>query len=292
MNIFYFNIIYTCNSNCVFCYSHNTIHTGRIFNKISPKEFVEYLKLKNIQSKDRVIINGGEPFLHPNIITILKSLLRIACEVLIYTNGRCLNTHDFSFMTNNYRFVIPIHGHRTLHDSITRCKGSFDEMILGLEHLYSYKCKVDIKVILNPKMISSQLEFNNTLHAIDVLKFNNAIHITKMANTIVSRKNNIPSINNEFASKYTRLLFDHLKNRGLIIKLFDTCVKEIDIPYFKNNNKPFKVYFKDVKNDWEFKFYTPEDSCRDECPQRDYCQSAVGNYTVLEYNGQFYKGLE
>lgn len=292
MNIFYFNITYTCNSNCVFCYSHNTIHSGRIFNEISPEKFIDYLRSNNIKRTDRVIINGGEPFLHSDIINLLKSLLCIECEVLIYTNGRCLSGYDFSFMTENYRFVIPIHGYKALHDSITRCEGSFDEMVKGLNHLTKYKCKVDIKVILNPQMICSQEEFEKTIQAIDSLQFDNAVHITKMADTIVSKKNGIPSVTNELASKYTRLLFEHFKEKGYIIKIFDTCVKDLDVTEFENMNIPFKVFFKDTKSDWQFNFYTPDADCRNKCPQRDFCQSAVGNYTVLEYNGKFYKGLE
>ena len=86
MNIFYFNITYTCNSNCVFCYSHNTIHSGRIFNEISTENFIDYLRSNNIKRTDRVIINGGEPFLHSDIINLLKSLLCIECEVLVVLN--------------------------------------------------------------------------------------------------------------------------------------------------------------------------------------------------------------
>lgn len=292
MRIFYFNVTYTCNSNCVFCYSHNTIHTGQIFKEITLHNFIEYLKYHNVGRKDRVIINGGEPFLHSNIITLLKSLLNIECEVLIYTNGRSLHKFDLSFMSKNYRFVIPVHGHKTLHDRMTRCNGSFEDMQHGLEHLSSYECKVDIKIILNPEMISSKVEFDQTLQAIDTLKFNNAVHITKMADTIISLKNRIPSVTNDSASKFTSLLFEHFRTKGYLIKIFDTCVKEIDIPSFENNYQQFKVLFKDVKSEWEFKFYTPDSDCLRYCTHSDFCQSAVGNYTVLEYNGNFYKGLE
>lgn len=292
MNIYYFNITYTCNSNCVFCYSHNTIHSGRIHNEISPTEFVNYLKSNNVKKEDRVIINGGEPFLHSRIEEILRSLLDFGCEVLIYTNGRCLTDYDLSFMTNKYRFVIPVHGHRTLHDSITRCKGSYDAMHLGMTHLNKFDCKVDVKIILNPQMISSQGEFDLTLQDIDSLPFDNAVHITKMADTIISKKNGLPSVSNELAAKFTKDLFDHYRKKDIVIKVFDTCVKDIDITGFKDDNIPLNVYFKDANTEWGFNFYTPEMACRKECPQNQYCQSAVGNYTVLEYNGHFYKGIE
>lgn len=292
MNIYYFNITYTCNSNCVFCYSHNTIHNGMKHNEISLECFVDYLKTKNIQKSDRVIINGGEPFLHSKIIELLKVLIAFECEVLIYTNGRCLSNYDFSFLTENFRFVIPVHGYKALHDSITRCGGSFDSMYQGLNHLSSFCCKVDIKVILNPQMISSRDVFDKTLDEIDTLSFNNAIHITKMADTVISKKNGIPSILNDQVSIYTNLLFEHCSKKGKVIKIFDTCVKDIDVGVYEDRSIPIKVHFKDAQTEWDFNLYTPSLVCREECPKKRFCQSAVGNYTVLEYNSYFYKGIE
>ena len=35
--IFYTNITYGCNSNCVFCYSHNTKHIKDTYNEVSRK---------------------------------------------------------------------------------------------------------------------------------------------------------------------------------------------------------------------------------------------------------------
>lgn len=292
MKIFYFNVTYTCNSNCVFCYSHNTIHSGRQYKDIIPEEFVAYLKLNNVNETDRVIINGGEPFLHPNIIYILKSLASIQCEVLIYTNGRCLKDKDFSFMNRKYRFVIPIHGYKQLHDRITKTNGSFEEMTDGIKHLMKFDCKIDIKIILNPLMVSSRAEFDKSLREIDTIPFNNAVHITTMADTIISKKNGIPSVENDLASIYTELLFNHFVGKQVVIKMFDTCVKNINVFGFNNKYIPLEVYFKDVNSSWLFDFYTPNNDCRKECSHKEICQSAVGNFTVLEYDGQFYKGIE
>lgn len=293
MNIYYFNITYTCNSNCVFCYSHNTIHSGRKFNEIALENFVGYLKSQKVQESDRVIINGGEPFLHSQILDILKSLLTFNCEVLIYTNGRCLTGKDFSFMTSKYRFVIPVHGYMEIHDTITRCHGSYDSMAKGIKHLRKFNCQIDVKVILNPKMISFLEEFRKTIIALDSLGFNNALHITKMADTIVSQKNGIPTIHNDEASYYTKLLFEHFKSKNIIIKMFDTCVKDIEVNIYEGKYIPLKVFFKDAKTSWEFRMSTPDMACRNTCPMSSICESAVGNYTVLEYNNhQFYKGTE
>ena len=39
--IFYTNITYGCNSNCVFCYSHNTKHIKDTYNEVSKESLVE-----------------------------------------------------------------------------------------------------------------------------------------------------------------------------------------------------------------------------------------------------------
>ena len=141
-------------------------------------------------------------------------------------------------------------------------------------------------------MISSDYEFEKTIHAIDSLSFDTSLHITKMADTIVSKRNRVPSIENDYAAIYTKKLFDYYKNRGYVIKVFDTCVKDLDIRNYIDIELPIMVHFKDNKSEWDLELKTPEMICRQDCKKAVYCQSAVGNYTVLEYNGKFYKGLE
>lgn len=293
--IFYFNITYTCNSNCVFCYSHNTIHSGRLYNEIELKQFVKYLRKYKVGINDRVVINGGEPFLHSNIIEILKSLKDFCCETLIYTNGRLLYRYNLDFLDKNYRFIIPIHGYRELHDTITRSLGSHADMVKSFYYIKTLNCLIDVKVIINNFMANSNIEMGKTLKFLDSLPINHAIHITKMADTIVSQKNHCSSITQEQAARCTCKIFEHIKNKEFKIKLFDTCVKDIafETRFCDSECSEVKVYFKDNANEWEFECYTPRQECRDSCMQAELCISAVGNYNVLEYhNGKLYKGLE
>lgn len=75
--IFYTNITYGCNSICLFCYSHNTKHSKVSHNEISKKQLVDYWNNMKVCSDDRVIINGGEPFIHSEIEDILLLLKNI-----------------------------------------------------------------------------------------------------------------------------------------------------------------------------------------------------------------------
>ena len=297
MRIFYFNITYGCNSNCIFCYSHNTCHGAITYNEITAKDFFNYLEKNAISSNDRVIINGGEPFLHSEIDEILFGLIKYKCEVLIYSNGRNIVKHNLAALSNKFRFIIPIHGYETLHDRITGIAGSYKEMIAGLDILNeSTTCLVDIKIIINKYMVTEDCNGTQLIKSLEKLKFNNAVHITKMADTIVSRRNHCKSVTNEEASHFTRLLYEYYKQDNKIIKLFDTCIQYCGIEkcdLVKKYTEPIVVYFKDKNQFRKMKLKRKESICRKKCQLSDRCMSAVDEYKVLEYfNNKIYENLE
>lgn len=285
--IFYTNITYGCNSICLFCYSHNTKHSKVSHNEISKKQLVDYWNNMKVCSDDRVIINGGEPFIHSEIEDILLLLKRYNCEVLVYTNGRLLQKFDFSKLNKNFRFIIPIHGFEFLHDSITRVVGSYQEMIKGIHHLSMSECLFDIKIIINYEMVTDTEFFIRTKEAIREIPKFNSLHITKMADTIISQRNKCVSITSEMSSQCTKDLYESFKDK-YTIKLFDTCIKDImvseNLVVNRLNNK-ILVFFKDAQNEFCVTLEKPYLSCMNTCDYKDICQSAVGEYTVLEING-------
>lgn len=293
--IFYTNITYGCNSSCIFCYSHNTKHSKYTYNEVSKDALIEYWDKMGINHKDRIIINGGEPLLHTEFNDIIEATREYGCEVLIYTNGRLLKELDVSKLTSNYRFVIPIHGHEALHDFITRVPGSYQEMMAGITHLSKSNALVDIKVIINNRMVENQSDYQKTVNSLQSLPELNAVHITKMADTIVSQRNNCPSVTSEMSSQVTSNLFDIFKEK-CIVKLFDTCVKEIamnQIIKVTGIVPKIQVYFKDAQHEFDVELEKPFLSCMNKCRYKDICQSAVGEYTVLELkDGSFAIGLE
>lgn len=293
--IFYFNITYGCNSNCVFCYSHNTRHDAKTYNEIAAVDFFAYLEMQRITADDRVIINGGEPFLHTEIDTILEGLSNYGCEVLIYTNGRLLTEHDLSGLSEKYRFVIPIHGYESVHDFITGIPGSYRDTLNGLNYLVDHtKCMVDIKIIINNKMIHEDYKGKRLICSLPKLRFNNAVHITKMADTIVSIRNGCHSVENEDAADYTALLLNYYKKRKCRIKIFDTCIKGIEFDgHYEKYKKSITVYFKDKSHYRVMNLSRRIQSCMNNCKYLDKCNSAVDEYKVLEYyEGKIFENLE
>lgn len=296
-NIYYFNITYGCNSNCIFCYSHNTRHNNISHNEIPFDVFKKYIEEKNVSEHDRIIINGGEPLLHTHIKEILYSLISYNCEVLIYTNGRLLNTISLDKFNHRFRFIVPIHGHMELHDSITGVEGSYYETVRGMRCFEkNVDCKLDLKVILNSGMVHSEELFTKTLMSFSNIYFNNAVHLTKMADTIISKRNNCVSIDNNITSKHMERFYLYFKKKANIIKIFDTCIKDLEVLKDKElyqKLEDFKVYFKDKNQESEIILGKPVLSCSCFCKKRDFCISAVGEYRVLElYKDKIYENLE
>lgn len=295
--IFYFNITYGCNSNCIFCYSHNTRHNSMPHNEITVEAFIDYIEKNHISSYDRVIINGGEPLLHTRIQELLECLKIYGCEILIYTNGRLLSEINLSKLNSNFRFIVPVHGYEELHDSITGVKGSYLETINGMHRFKeNTDCLLDLKVILNNGMIKSDDALNRTLESLNDIYFNNAVHLTKMADTIISSKNNCSSISNDTACCYMEKIFNYFLDRSCQIKLFDTCVKNFlwlknyDLIEMKDN---ISVYFKDCNQERQILLEKPRLDCMSTCENKEYCISAVSEYTVLEFNNnKLYENLE
>ena len=297
--LFYFNITYGCNNNCVFCYSHNTRHDSKIYNELTLDSFKEYLNQNAVNSEDRVILNGGEPLMYSKLKDILAILKKIGCETVTFTNGRLLNSIDLYTLNDKFRFVVPIHGDEELHDKITKVKGSYKETLLAMKTFDNsdIKCKLDLKIILNQWMIESKEIFDKVLNSLGNIYFNDSVHITKMADTIISEKNNCISMNdNNTVSYYTNLLFNYFARKNYNVKLFDTCIKDIYMSESGNIDRlqySLDINGKDYAHEEVIETYRNLGECASNCDKANYCLSSVFDYKVLEFSkGKFYENME
>ncbi len=116
-----------------------------------------------------------------------------------------------------------------------------------------------------------------------------------MADTIISQRNKCPSVTPDMSSECTQKLYE-LFSEKCTVKIFDTCIKKIVESTsfdFTKVEKNISVYFKDAQHEFDVKLEKPYLDCMDICGFKHICQSAVGEYTVLEINkGRFSVGLE
>lgn len=296
--VFYFNITYSCNNVCVFCYSHNTKTQMTPCNELSVHELENYLNKIKIAKEDRVIVNGGEPLLHSEVDEVFAMLKDKGCEVVVFTNGRLLNDINRKNLNDRFRFVVPIHGHEELHDKITRIDGSYKETIESMNDFLkeSKGWLLDLKIILNHQMISDLESFEKAFETFKSVKFNNAVHITRMAETQISRQNGCIFVEDSAASRFTEVLLNYFVQIGVKVKIYDTCIKTIDGVLDKDVKKyvdSIEMRGMDYKFEEEIELNKVSKECHHQCRNHSICLSAVDEYKVLEFAGnEVYESLE
>ena len=219
--ILYFNINFVCNNSCIFCFSHNTFFDNSYL--IHKNDIIEILMKYKVSSNDRIIINGGEPTLHPELLEIIRLFHKTGAEIIVYTNGRKLKDVDYCCklvrMVN--RIVVPVHGEESVHDNITQKKGSFIDTICGIKNILMLNSsKLELKFIVTKNMICSDFSINNFLFCNHYEP--SSVALTGVVPTAVSQLNNVSLPSPDELGKYVSCQLDELifKYNGSI-KLFD-----------------------------------------------------------------------
>ena len=191
--VFYTNIIYRCNNNCINCISHNTANKSKddIF---SMEDLARLHEEENICSSDLFIISGGEPTLSPYFESIVNYLKTLNCNIVIYTNGTNLIKQELLDYPN-LRLIVPLYGLEKSHNQIIRNQTGFYRTTQFLKNC-SLSEKIDLKIL-----ISDETNYSEILSII--LKYRNnckRIHISgitdKTFRPIFSKYSDIANIIN------------------------------------------------------------------------------------------------
>jgi MoaA/NifB/PqqE/SkfB family radical SAM enzyme len=139
------NLDYRCNERCVFCAAdlggvvpveirRPTLTLGRIR---------EWLAGDVPGPGDRVVLSGGEPTLHRELVPIAASLAAGGPEVVLFTNGMRLADPELARAVTEAgvgRYEISLYGaDAAAHDAMTRRPGSFDRTLEGLRNLVALR---------------------------------------------------------------------------------------------------------------------------------------------------------
>lgn len=131
----------TCNLKCIYCSEYEQI------DEISLEKAKEYIaKLRGVK---RIIISGGEPLLHKNLLEILI-LSRKSFDVVALATNATLMTQQKAETIVPYvdYFDITIDGPRNIHNCI---RGEYDKIVDGIQNIRNAGGKLSIVTVLFEK---------------------------------------------------------------------------------------------------------------------------------------------
>lgn len=300
MREIYLNITYECNSNCLFCASEHDIlkQCGRM----DYEEIVSSLERINIGVGDEIIINGGEPTIHKDLIKILKYIKQKKASVILFTNGRAFKSIEFLKSVNECglsQISIPIHGNMEIHDRITCVEGSYNETIEGINNISKLSKNkhtlIELKIVLcrsNIKIVPSVIK--------KILSFNVAdrILISALFQTELVKRNNevvLPHESVAIVSSIINIMKNTFYNGNIILYGIPLCMlEEDDIEYIINKNEKksklvgeeFEEIYIDYKRKGECAKELNKGKCKMKfCKYQNYCE--VGDTKNIEMYSEF-----
>lgn len=280
--IFYYNIDYFCNNNCLFCFS---VSTGRDKGIIPLEQIKKDVSFWNMDKTDLIVLNGGEPTLHPDFYNIIEYIInKTESFISIYTNGTIIDTKRIP-NTERIKIIIPIHGNAEDHDLITQNPGSYQSTLKSLHEMQNKKNFMSIKFIVGKILVNSEFLISKFLEKENILP--NEIVIARQNVTQKSILNKVEKLDIDNYATFVKNTFHSLKDTYRLLFL-DTPICQLpEFKYlFKNIEKP-KFFFSDCNNKLVEKKYYKQIKILSKCvycKQREICEIISNSYLTTVYD--------
>lgn len=153
-----------CNNRCVWCYAEE-----QKIDQMPLSRCYDYIDLCEKIGVQRIILIGGEPTLHPQIMNIIERLSKMKMFIGIVTNGRILADEKFTKKLSEYKVNVTISlegANEKQHDSTTRIVGSFEQVLMGIKNCQKYKVNYETMTTISEKNkneLRAMVDFINTL---------------------------------------------------------------------------------------------------------------------------------
>lgn len=158
-----FELTYRCSEKCIHCYNpgatrNDSERNGRANTvELSLNDYKRIIDNLCEAGLTTAVLTGGDPFSNPNVWNIIEYLYQKDIAISIYTNGLSLKGQEkklAGYFPQCVQFSL-YSGDATVHDSITRTKGSFEKTIAVMEELHKFAIPIDIACpIIQPNLKS------------------------------------------------------------------------------------------------------------------------------------------
>jgi radical SAM protein with 4Fe4S-binding SPASM domain len=164
------SITNTCNLRCRWCYGDCGRPSDR--PELSTAELLKFIDYLLAHNFIQIYIEGGEPFLRPDFLTILKYCARKLMTV-VRTNGTLITERAANELKTIgvARVLVDIMGARAeTHERLTGVDGSFVKSCEAVRHLANAGIKTDVLTILNRENASEIQDCVELAHSLGALR--------------------------------------------------------------------------------------------------------------------------
>lgn len=166
----YLNICITnkCFYNCEHC-SNKDAQTGKEITAEEIKKVYNFFKDKGIF---KVIFTGGEPLLHPDLISIIESLNKNLIYPAICTSGYSLSLEKAKKLKKSGLAIVKIgldFDNKEKNDHYKNFKGAFSNSVEAVKNAKKAGICVVIQTVLNRELLNSKQNFMNFIDFLEKL---------------------------------------------------------------------------------------------------------------------------
>lgn len=156
----YLNICITnkCFYNCEHC-SNKNAKTGKEISSKEIKKVYEFFKNKGIF---KVIFTGGEPLVHPKLISIIDSLDKNLVYPAICTSGYGLSAQKAQELKKAGLAIVKIgldSNNEEKNDHYKNFKGAFSNSLKAIKNAKSEGLCIVVQTVLDPELVQSEQKF-------------------------------------------------------------------------------------------------------------------------------------
>lgn len=167
-----------CNQRCIFCldsWNHNGTY-------IDSDQLCEYIDLGAKLGRERLILSGGEPTIHPDYVKFIKRGRAAGYDwIQTVSNGMMFAYPEFArkaIQAGLNEITISIHGHTSkLQDKLVGVPGAFQKAIEGIRNIQALsggRTVINIDVVINRQNVAHLRDIidyfrNMGIHEFDLL---------------------------------------------------------------------------------------------------------------------------
>lgn len=165
------NLIRRCNLTCKHCYA--TSADIDFAGELSTEEIYRVMDELKAFNVPVLILSGGEPMLHPDILEIAGRAKERGFYVGLSSNGTLIdNTNINSLVNLDLDYLgISIDGMKETHDKFRRRAGAFDEAVRGVELCQSHGIRVGLRFTLTQDNHRDLPQLLQLMRELDIDKF-------------------------------------------------------------------------------------------------------------------------